>query len=630
MTLNVFNGGENRLLAPHLLQPNQAQQLINADINGGILKPFNDSLALDYENVSDKFYFFKDTLYQLNDNSLNFLEYNEKLYYSQNNSRPKVTDGTDTFDLGIVRPSNTLTAAKLYPDDIFGEASINNTSTNSSDEEFPKGSMLDYVMKVIDSSDSSIWTLKYFYLSIPYDYDKYVKDVKVYTNNDTLTNNKIELYRYYNGKYILLTTLDSTTGPSYIDATYDISSNTGELTDEEQKGLKGLYTYYYTYYNSKWDIESQPTLASNELKVDYTTSKLKVTGFIASTDPQVDKIRLYRLGGNNLNAMLVDTIDNSSVSSSFIYYDTKLDVDIAYNDAMRSKDYHQAPDNLKYLTEMYGVLFGSVGNRLWFSKQGYPEYWPEYYWIDFRDVITGLAASQQGLLVQTKNETYIITGTNPEVFARYLISKEQGCLDFNSIQYSSSFAIWESNDGICISTGGTIQIITMQNYGIRHFNVVSSVVRNSCYYGLTKEGKVFVIDNINGLKFYWLDIPNVKSIGHKDDNVILNINGRLYQLFGSKNKLSFIYNSPKIAEGGLNVIKRFKHIYMVYKGNIQIKILINDNVISDKTFNSDSLDLARIALPSAKQYGNHIEFEIKGTGELYELFWMPLGRENGQ
>ena len=148
MMLNVFNGGENRLLAPHLLQPNQAQELINADINSGILKPFNKCSKLNYSGVWNKFYFFKDNLYQLDDMKLNFLEYNEKLFFTQNDNRPKVTDGVDTFNLGIIRPNNTLQTSKLTPN-VWGQATIDQTSNNKNDEVFPKGSVLDYAMKFI-------------------------------------------------------------------------------------------------------------------------------------------------------------------------------------------------------------------------------------------------------------------------------------------------------------------------------------------------------------------------------------------------------------------------------------------------------------------------------------------------
>ena len=93
------------------------------------------------------------------------------------------------------------------------------------------------------------------------------------------------------------------------------------------------YRWVYTYYNSRTGSESNP---SDEMSVEVANIKftqynddgtvkrrgeaVKITGFVTPTDPQVDRLRIYRLGGTANEYLLEqevpwDTVEFTSFES---------------------------------------------------------------------------------------------------------------------------------------------------------------------------------------------------------------------------------------------------------------------------------------------------------------------------
>ena len=121
-----------------------------------------------------------------------------------------------------------------------------------------------------------------------------------------------------------------------------------------------------------------------------------MSNIVASSDPQVDKKRLYRVGGNVATFTLVATLDNAVTS----YVDEISDTDLS-STLLQSTTYDTAPGGLKYLTEAYAMLFGAVGPKLYFTPIGVPNAWPATNYIDFSEDITGIGVVANGLLVLT-------------------------------------------------------------------------------------------------------------------------------------------------------------------------------------------------------------------------------------
>lgn len=380
--------------------------------------------------------------------------------------------------------------------------------------------------------------------------------------------------------------------------------------------LKGIYQYCYTYYNSLDGTESQPSPYSTELDIQEKAVSISV---IASSDPQVNKIKIYRLGGNNTAMSLVVELSNVSAT----YTDTDADIDII-GTVLDSFDNAPAPIGLKYLTEANAMFFGALNDKLYFSDIAYVNYWSTFNFIDFDSAITGIGAVQNGLLVFTKYKTYIVVGNSPETVSKYLLSGSQGCVNHNSIQYARNTLIWLSTDGICMSTGGDIEVISKNNLGKLSLTPKCSALHDEVYY-LSHTTGTLIVDLRFTLAFGNLTM-SPDSLHVYNDTLYGSIQSMLYSIGTSTNNLPLHYKSPILSEGALSVIKNYKRIYVSSTGNLTFKVYINNVLVTTKDL---SFGVEEIKLPQQQRLGYTIQFEVQGTGTLSELEYKIEGRQNG-
>lgn len=443
---------------------------------------------------------------------------------------------------------------------------------------------------------------KYFYL-----FKDTIIDFDIYTF--FLEYRNLLLYSNENGGFKYDGTNSYTLGIEKPD-NITITTGSGNLT--------GTYQYAYTYYNSSDNTESVPILSDS-----LTLSNNNVTISIsASTNSQVDKIRIYRIGGSITSFTLVNTIDNATTA----YTDNISDSSIAGNHIMDTQDNNPYPKGAKQLVYTQGIIVSYIDDKLIWSKIGNPNYWPAANYIKFESDITGIGVIASGLLIFLANKTYIIQGTSPELFTKFLLSSDQGCKTPKSIRYVNNYIVWASDDGICTTNGGQIQILSLNLLDKISLDIVSSGVIDSKYFALLSNGKILVADFRFGMAFYYLDVPNISNIQQvKPYDLLLFYNNEdkyLYSLNGKTN-LTFTYLSPKYSDGILSRLKYYQQIYLAYKGQLHINVYIDDNLVL-------STDITRdlIKLPAVKQRGRWIQFEITGTGELYELSYKVIKENN--
>ena len=111
MKLQVFNGGKNTRLAPHLIGINEGITYSNIDIESGPLKPVKkrSSIALAIDKYAH--YFIAKDEWVSSVINRDYVEYQEKLYWTEDNSIPQIYDGTNTYNLGIAQPITLPTLA---------------------------------------------------------------------------------------------------------------------------------------------------------------------------------------------------------------------------------------------------------------------------------------------------------------------------------------------------------------------------------------------------------------------------------------------------------------------------------------------------------------------------------------
>lgn len=382
--------------------------------------------------------------------------------------------------------------------------------------------------------------------------------------------------------------------------------------------LTNVLQYMYTYYNTNDGTESQPSEYSDEITA--AGNKINIT-IVASTDPQVTNIRLYRLGNDITTPVLVVELANISTT----YSDNIADTDLP-GGALDSFTNAPAPTGLKYLIEAFSVFFGVVDDKLYFSDIAFPDYWNEFFYIDFPENITGLGLTQNGLLVFTKYKTYIVTGNSPTLLSKYLLNGNQGCILHKSIQYISNTLIWLSTDGICTSTGGDIQVVSRDKLDkLSLVAPVASAVYDDVYY-LAHSNGILVSDFRFGGIFRNIS-TTVKGFAVYNDNLYACIGDVLYSIGTSTTKESITWKSPEYPDGSISNLKNYKSVYVSSTGNLTIKTYIDKVLVNTTILDSGSQE---IKLPQNKRNGYVIQFEVTGTGTLTEIEYQLEVRQNGK
>jgi len=382
-------------------------------------------------------------------------------------------------------------------------------------------------------------------------------------------------------------------------------------TIEPPKTLTGTYRYVYTYYNKPHNIESVPSRLSNKLEVD--NESIKVSDIVLSDDPQTTHIRLYRIGGTLNQYSLVAELDNVSQH----YVDSVTDWGIAGSWVLDSFHNYKPLGKLENLTLTYSMLFGSVGDKLYYSMKTKLEYWDKTHFIDFDSEITGIGATQNGILVFTKFSTYVITGNDHTTFSKFLLSDEQGCINHHTIAYVDNTLIWVSTDGVCSSNGGNITLVTKEK--LRDFDLVTTnaVVYDNAYY-LTTDSSMLVIDFSLG--------TNIRTINYQgyierfNDELYIAENNKLYKMFSGE-KLRFTFRSGLLTFDGLSVYKNFKNVFIAYSGDIKLKVYLylskGRTLILDKQLDkSKRFEELKV---NSNLSGYAIQYLVSGIGSVKEI-----------
>lgn len=384
MKLTNFNGGINIKDAAHLISINEAVVFRNLDSEPGSLKParaMSDTLV---PKKKYSYFFEAEQVWIESDVRRDYVTYESTLYWTEAGAGYKYKTG-ETTNLGIVKPEvkPILTVTDAPPR--LTQVTINNKTEVGN---LPNGT-LDYLLVNVDANGNyskgliirvgPSTTTNTTANTSDYSEENYKGLTKVDTSTGTnprsvefskflgKLGSLAKLFRFYDDAFYLVGDIASL-GAVVIDSEVVISSN--EKLDNTKFGpLSGTYTYVYTYYNSLIGVESAPSPVSTEVQVD--AGKIQLTGLQSSTDPQVDKKIIYRVGGQQAKFTEVARIANTELA----YIDQTKDVDLT-GDILESTNYFPPPAGLQYLTEAYAMLFGAVGSKLYYTPIGLPNAWP--------------------------------------------------------------------------------------------------------------------------------------------------------------------------------------------------------------------------------------------------------------
>lgn len=507
MLLNKFDGGKSIRVHPSLILANESVISINVDDSAINLKPAKDVTEIG-SNIDKYFYnYLNSWVYSVNERS--YVEYKNKLYFTEDGSNPKVYNGFRLLNLGIEAPVAKLTCLETAPPGV------------------------------------------------------------------------------------------------------DVISTNAEVLQ-----------YTYTYYNSQDGVESAPAPVSDELSL-AANKVVTLSGFVPSTDIQVDTIRIYRLGDDITSMTLVDEV-SSTISN---YIDVKNSLNLL-DHILDSYNNQPAIQGLKYLVEAYGIFFAAKDDKLYFSKIGEPAYWPTSNYIDFNEEITGLLPTNNGLLVFSLSKTKILVGTSAESFNLLKVSETIGCKNHLTNKSLKSFDLWVCLEGIAAYNGGSIEVISRDKLGSVNLDTINAAVLNDVYYLTLTNGNILALDLRFGASFkeYIFSKPIHSLYEHKGVLYACN-NALLLSLFTGPN-LEYTYKTGKLIDNTYTVIKLYNNVYIRSNGEINVKAYIDDELVADRDLTGDVIH--DYTIPEEKQRGTSIQFEFSGSGEIFEIEYKAVGRANGR
>lgn len=606
MTINDFSGGLSTRLSPNLININESTICTNVDISSGILKPLKDLSAIGNTIALDKpiFTYFKGT-YLSSNSGTSYVEFNDKLYIANGiDTIKKTNDGINLYKLGLVSPSTKLNTSTSFSI-TFTLANIGSGNPIT----FPTGTYTYLVQYKLLSG-----AIKYEVKTFTYSGTRGIRlTISSMTNVDTVT-----LYRKVDTKYRLVG--ESTSSLTIDDIVYNIDTRS-TTTPYEQ--LLGTRNYVYTYYSSVTGFESAPSPVSDDL--DVLINNVVVTGFVAPSDNTVDAIKLYRLGGTLTNYFLVDTLAKTVIT----YTDTKTDLVVADSDLLETDGFIQPPTGIKFLTEYNSALFGSIDSTLYFSNSGLVDNWLATNYIEFPEHITGLGVTQNGLLVFSRNKTWILVGTDINTYSKYLLNGNQGCVSHSTIAYVDNNLLWYSLDGICVSSGGALEVLSYMKLGKVVINPIIARVYDSQYFLFHSTGTIVIDFRGGAVKFLNLSliVRGAYYSSSYDKLYILKPSDIGMYEYNSGSNLTFNYRTGYLAENGLTNYKTYKNIYIRTEGSVSLDIYLDGSVIKTYTLQAGFND---IKYPQEHSRGYYTELNFYGTGKVLEVNFLTEGRQNGR
>jgi hypothetical protein len=193
----------------------------------------------------------------------------------------------------------------------------------------------------------------------------------------------------------------------------------------------GVHQVKITYYNSTDDVESA-AYGLTERTCGGGNNKITLGSLAASTDPQVDKVRIYMTVAGGTDFYLVtEQVDTTTT------YDISLsDATLQGNASFPNTSNYPPPTDCRYIATSKRRLFlahnSTYKSRLYYSESGAPEYFPLTNYLDISkddgDVITGIMPFNDYLYVFKGNSTYaVVDPADPSTSTIQEISRHLGC-----------------------------------------------------------------------------------------------------------------------------------------------------------------------------------------------------------
>jgi len=387
--------------------------------------------------------------------------------------------------------------------------------------------------------------------------------------------------------------------------------------------LDGDYVYTITYLHEGL-FESAP---ADSVTISPARQAVKVS--FNDTAPATATHRLvYRAGGLNPTFNLVEKVD---ISDTF-YIDNTSDFNISRTELTTTLN-EAPPTGLDMLVEVNGTFFGALGDKVYFSKEGQPEYWSNYQYVQFPTTIEGLGVVGGVVIAFTDEEMYMISGTNIANIQRTKLPFEYGCKHKRTVRNIKGVLVWMSAmdeyDVICAYAGADVQILNITNTKMNYveigsktyadfttetydnftYETTNAIVSDRRYY-LFLTGRTVVVDFEFEPKTYYLT-DNILGAYTRDNQLYVIEGTDVYNYLDAPtaNYRNLEFVTREYTDGKITREKTYRKIHIDGEGSWSIDVLV-DNVKIHTLSGSDSM---WGYLPSGA-HGRRISFRVTSSG----------------
>lgn len=254
---------------------------------------------------------------------------------------------------------------------------------------------------------------------------------------------------YYPGDYLAM-------GVPTPVATPTVSASGGSGTAESR-------VYLFTYISMFGSIEEESAPSPTSAIVSVNPGGTVTIGGLPSAAPagkyNITKVRIYRsVAGSSTNVFLkVKDVAIGTTSTTDALSATAL------GGVLPSTGWAPPPDDLQGIVAMAnGILAGFRGNEIFFSEPYLPHAWPPAYALTVEFPVVGLGALGESLVVATKGNPFIVTGTSPAAMSQSKLPLYEPCISKRSIASDEAGCMYASANGIVKVAPGFAGIATRQ------------------------------------------------------------------------------------------------------------------------------------------------------------------------
>jgi hypothetical protein len=220
------------------------------------------------------------------------------------------------------------------------------------------------------------------------------------------------------------------------------------------------WQYVYCYMNSSTGHVSSPSPPSTS--TGPVANKTVNVTVIASTDPQVDKIRIFRTtdGGGGI---FFEIAGGPFANASATYPDTTTDANLSLITAP-TFGFNDPPPNMKGMVWFANRIWGFNNASLFFTdweemnigvpEEGSVSGLAGNFW-NFSSEITGLSVAQDGVIIFCAGHIYKIDGDSLDTFRRTVIADGLGCRNRATITRLGGLTAFLANTNSVWTTDST-------------------------------------------------------------------------------------------------------------------------------------------------------------------------------